>query len=256
MTGDFRPAVALNEVCKRFPLANHSGQGERPRDGRFVALDRVSLTVSRGECLVVGGANGSGKSLLMLIIAGLEDPSSGTVETHGTVGLVFQEADTQILGETPAEDVAFGAKNLGLSKNETRRRVDDALDAVGLTGKANFPARTLSGGEKRRLSVAGILAMDASTVILDEPYANLDYHGVLQVNRLAESLLQSGKTLILLTHELEKCLGLADHFVVLHRGQKVFDGKTAALPGLPLERWGIRNPLEARGALIGDLVWR
>jgi biotin transport system ATP-binding protein len=249
-------AVTVNRVTKRFPLARFY----EPPDGRlqhnsFVALEDVSLSVRSGECLVVAGANGSGKSLLMLIIAGLEAPSSGSVETRGRVGLVFQEADTQILGETPREDAAFGAKNLGLPKIQVARRVNDALEGVGLGQKADFPARSLSGGEKRRLAVAGILAMDAPIVILDEPYANLDYDGVKQVNNLARSLLASNKTLIILTHELEKCLGLAGHLAILHAGRKVFDGPPAALPTLPLEKWGIHNPLGTYDT-IGGLVWQ
>jgi biotin transport system ATP-binding protein len=129
--------------------------------------------------------------------------------------------------------------------------VEAALDAVGLLAKADFPARQLSGGEKRRLACAGVLAQDAATVIFDEPYANLDYPGVRQVNALIDQLHAKGKTVIILTHELEKCLGLADRFMVLVNGRKVFHATPAeALDAkVSLASWGIHPP-------EGTLVWR
>ena len=207
----------------------------------------------------MGGENGSGKSVLMSIIAGLEEAdsskdSSTPVEIAGKVGLVFQEAETQILGETPAEDIAFGPKNLGWKKQAVQSAVTDALAKTGLTEKADFPARFLSGGEKRRLAVACMLAMNLPAIILDEPYANLDFGGVKQVNTLIRQLKAEGKTVVILTHEIEKCLGLADRFVVLFRGKKVFDGTPSDGLLQNLEEWNIRNPLVAY-TKVEDLVW-
>ena len=132
--------------------------------------------------------------------------------------------------------------------------VEGALAQTGLTDKADFPARFLSGGEKRRLAVACMLAMKLPTIILDEPYANLDFGGVHQVNALIRQLKADGKTVLILTHELEKCLGLADRFVVLFRGEKVFDGSPAQGLEQKLEEWNIRNPLTSYNSLK-DLVW-
>ena len=179
---------------------------------------------------------------------------NGKIECGSRPGLVFQEAETQILGETPAEDIAFGPKNLGWKKDEVEAAVKQALDETGLTEKADFPARFLSGGEKRRLAVACMLAMKLPVIILDEPYANLDYSGVKQVNALVKKLKTEGKTVIILTHELEKCLALADHFVVLFRGKKVFDGTPEEGLKQNLEEWNIRNPLVSYKN-AGDLVW-
>ena len=235
--------IKLENISKQF----------RTQKGKITALQNISLEIFEGECLVIGGENGSGKSVLMSIIAGLEKCDSGSVESPA-VGLVFQEAETQILGETPAEDIAFGPKNLGWKKEQVGLAVKNALEKTGLTDKADFPARFLSGGEKRRLAVACMLSMELPVIILDEPYANLDYSGVKQVNALVRQLKQEGKTVIILTHEIEKCLGLADRFVVLYKGKKVFDGTPGEGLCQKLEDWNIRNPLVSYKG-VEDLVW-
>ena len=122
------------------------------------------------------------------------------------------------------------------------------------TDKKDFPARFLSGGEKRRLAIACMLSMNLPIIVLDEPYANLDYSGVKQVNKLIKELKKDGKTIIILTHELEKCLGLADRFVVLFRGKKVFDGLPSDGLKEDLEKWNIRNPFTSYKK-ISDLIW-
>lgn len=223
-------------------------------EGNKTALNNVSFQIDEGSVTVIGGENGSGKSVLMNIIAGLEKPTSGKIHSFAKAGLVFQEADTQILGETPREDISFGPKNQKKSKIQIEQAVENSLEQVGLAKKADYPARFLSGGEKRRLAVACMLAMELPVIIFDEPYANLDYGGVKQVNALVKRLHEQKKTVIILTHELEKCLGLADKFVVLFRGNKVFDG--TAQEGLlqNLEQWNIRNPLNAYSK-VEDLVW-
>ncbi len=240
-----KPQIEINHLSKTF----------RTAAGPKKALDDVSLEIAEGECVVIGGENGSGKSVLMQIIAGLMDgDKNAAVQVNGRVGLVFQEAETQILGETPAEDIAYGPKNLGWKKEEVQVAVREALEQTGLTDKADFPARFLSGGEKRRLAVACMLAMKLPTIILDEPYANLDFGGVKQVNKLIRQLKAEGKTVIILTHEIEKCLGLADRFVVLFRGKKVFDGTPGMGLRYNLEAWNIRNPI-VKYEKLEDLVW-
>lgn len=223
-------------------------------EGRKVAVRDVSFCLEKGSFTVIGGENGSGKSVLMNIIAGLEKADSGEIVSYGRAGLVFQEADTQILGETPREDIAFGLKNQKKSKKEIEDGVKFALEQTGLTKKADFPARFLSGGEKRRLAVACMLSMNFPILILDEPYANLDFGGVKQVNSLVKQLKEQGKTIIILTHELEKCLGLADRFIVLFRGDKVFDGTPEDGLSQNLEQWNIRNPV-VKYTSVKDLLW-
>ena len=141
-----------------------------------------------------------------------------------------------------------------MKKAEVELAVKEALEKTDLSQKADFPARFLSGGEKRRLAIACMLAMKFPVIILDEPYANLDYSGVKQVNALIRELKSDGKTVIILTHEIEKCLGLADRFIVLFHGKKVFDGSPQGGLKQNLEQWNIRNPIvEYKNA--GDLVW-
>lgn len=239
--------ISINNLNKTFETAT----------GELVALNNVSLDIYKGDCIVVGGENGSGKSVLMSILAGLEDFDSGKIEFENSsdrVGLVFQEAETQILGETLAEDVAFGPKNLKFSKEKVNANVKSALDKTGLLQKADFPARFLSGGEKRRLAVACMLAMENPIIILDEPYANLDFSGVKQVNALISQLKSEQKTVIILTHEIEKCLGLANRFVVLFRGEKVFDGTPENGVKQELENWNIKNPF-VQYSSVTELVW-
>jgi biotin transport system ATP-binding protein len=248
-------AVDVLNVTKKFPVYDDLPQNEQIKDGFFHALCDVSFSIGNGECAIIAGANGSGKSVLMSIIAGLEEPSSGSVKTSSKTGLVFQEPDSQILGETPAEDVAFGPRNMKLSKNEIKARVYSSLLLTGLEQRADFPARSLSGGEKRRLAAAGVLAMDAQIIIFDEPYANMDYPGVVQVNRLFQKLIADGKTVIILTHELEKCLALSKRFIVLCKGKKVFDGTASEALSLDLEVWGIHNPLKNSAQRQEDLLW-
>lgn len=243
-------AVTLQNVTKNFRMQ----KGKNCEEGFFTVLNDISFRILQGECIVIGGANGSGKTILMSIIAGLVKPSSGKVIRHKDVGLVFQDADTQLLGETPLEDVCVGLMNKKMSKQESVRRAEKALEAVSLLEKADFPARSLSGGEKRRLASAGITALNREIIIFDEPFANLDFDGVRQVVSLIKTLKEEEKTVLILTHELEKCLALADRLIVLHKGKVMFDGTPQAGLEQKLEEWGIRNPLQAYKCL-DDLVW-
>jgi biotin transport system ATP-binding protein len=218
------------------------------------ALAGINLDIREGEFLLIAGSNGSGKTVLMLILAGLMERGGGEVLFRGRpldsvreelrrhIGLVFQDADAQIVGETVAEDIAFGPKNLGFSKAALEEQTLLAMGAVGLDRKQLCPPRNLSGGEKRRLAVAGVLAMGCKTIILDEPFANLDWPGVRQVLAILRKLKREGKTVILLTHELEKVLALADRLVILHRGLVREDGPPEAVLDRLQDEYGVRDP--------------
>ncbi len=244
--------IKIKNVSKNF----------RTAQGIKRALKNISMEIPEESVTVLAGENGSGKSVLMSILAGLEDTDCGEIffddEPHKKIGkkigMVFQEAETQILGETPREDISFGPKNIGMKKSEIEEAVQDALEKTGLTDKADFPARFLSGGEKRRLAVACMISMKKPVIILDEPYANLDYGGVKQVNALIKELKNQKKTVIILTHEIEKCLGLAEKFIVLFRGKIMFEGSPAEALEKNLEEWNIHNPLRSYRSLK-DFVW-
>lgn len=240
-------AIELINVRKVFRLESDFAK-------ECVALDDVTLSFPEKSLTVVAGSNGSGKSVMMKIIAGLVKQTSGEVKVLSKPGLVFQDADSQILGDTPKEDVAVGPKNQKVPKSEIAPIVEKNLKTVGLLEKADFPAEFLSGGEKRRLSVASILAMNRDIIIFDEPYANLDYPGVKSVNALISELKADGKTIIILTHEIEKCLALSDKLVILSNGRVVFDGESEKIGNLETEKWGIKNPFTKYTSLC-DLVW-
>jgi biotin transport system ATP-binding protein len=202
----------------------------------------------------------------MLILAGLMDADGGEILFRGQplntalpdlrrrLGLVFQDADAQIVGDTVAEDIAFGPKNLGLAKAALAERVRETLEALGLEDMRDRPPRNLSGGEKRRLAVAGILAMGCQTIIMDEPFANLDWPGVVQVLEIVRQLKREGKTVILLTHELEKVLAFADRLVILDRGIIREDGKPAAVLDRLKDEYGVRDPRKSYGT-VEDCTW-
>lgn len=254
MTANQEPILLLEGISKKFPLFGSMSSDTKESKSYFHALKDISFTLNKNDFVVLGGANGSGKSLLMTIIAGLVKPSSGKVTRKSAVGLVFQNPDLQILGETPWEDVLIGPKNKGLKGEQLHSLGTEALERVGLTEKASFPSRSLSGGEKRRLATAGILALERDIIIFDEPFANLDYPGVQQINRLLSQLHEEGKTIVVLTHELEKCLGLATRFMVLYHGNLVFDGSPEDGLEQNLESWAIRNPLR-QYCTLEDLLW-
>ncbi len=230
-------------------------------DGKELrALDGVSLNVHRGDFIVVAGANGSGKTLLMSIISGLDAPDSGEVTLYGELrqkkpGIVFQDADAQILGETPEEDVQFGLKSARCPKAELAAKTEHALASCGLLEKKDCPARLMSGGEKRRLAVASMLALERSAIIFDEPFANLDFPGVKQVCEILEKLKAEGRTVIVLTHEIEKVLALASRFIVIEKGHIRFDGEPEEGLRLNLEQFGIRNPLSNYES-VKDMLWK
>ncbi len=189
----------------------------RFEDGTL-GLDSISLQIREGAFVVVAGPNGSGKTTLIRHLNGLLLPTTGSIKLAGVsvqhdllrarrlVGMMFQDADSQIVGETVSEDVAFGPENLQLDRNQISKRVKQALIAVGLTDFADQSSHLLSGGEKRRLAIAGILAMEPKVIAFDEPFASLDYPGVKQVLKQILVLHRSGHTILVVTHDLEKVI--------------------------------------------------
>jgi biotin transport system ATP-binding protein len=157
------------------------------------------------------------------------------------VGMVFQDADSQIVGETVYDDTAFGPENLALTRPQIDQRVNQALAAVDLSGFEDKRPHHLSGGEKRRLAIAGVLAMAPRVLLMDEPFSNLDYPATCRVLEQILDLHKKGHTIVITTHDLEKVVAHAQRLVVMANGRVVKDGLPAEVMH-GIERYGIRPP--------------
>ena len=196
----------------------------------------ISLSISRGEFIVLAGGNGSGKTTLIRHLNGLLKPDAGNIRLYGrdifkdisltrqTVGMVFQDADTQIVGETVFDEVAFGPENLGLDRETIETRVTAMLQDLDLALFRDRHPATLSGGEKRRLTIAGILVMEPELVIFDEPFANMDYPAVLELIKMITAIHQSGKAVLMATHDVDMVIPHATRMVIMSSGRIVSQG--------------------------------
>jgi len=234
-------------------IKNVSHQFENGTPG----LKNINLEIQEGSFVVIAGQNGSGKTTLLRHLNGLLMPTNGSVRLAGVpvsknlawsrqmVGMVFQDADSQIVGETVYDDVAFGPENLCLDREEIERRVFRALETVGLIDYKNQRPHLLSGGEKRRLAIAGILAMEPRILVFDEPFSSLDYPGVKKILSQMISLHRAGHTILVAAHDLEKVIAHTDRLVIMKDGKVVRDGLPSQLFG-ELEAFGIREPCASR----------
>lgn len=244
--------IELRGITKTFP------DGTR-------GLDGASLVVESPSFVVLSGRNGSGKSLLIRHALGLETADSGSVFVDGKnldsvlagtrkrMALVFQEPEHQILGVTVREDAEFGPRASGERPDSYRARVEAALGAAGLAGFGDRLCAGLSGGEKRRLAVASALVAGPELIVLDEPFNGLDWAGASDLLGVLLRLRDAGVGVLIVTHDLEKCLAHADRLVVMAGGRVVRDG-------IPEELWdellelGLRRPA---GGLerLADMSW-
>ena len=205
------------------------------------ALKDVNLTINEGECIGIIGHTGSGKSTLIQHMNGLIKATSGTIYFHGKniyeegfsmkelrskVGLVFQYPEHQLFETTIFDDVCFGPKNLGLSKEDVERRAKEALKSVGIPESLYKQAPfDLSGGQKRRVAIAGVLAMHPEVLILDEPTAGLDPAGRDEIFDLICNMKKElGITIILVSHSMEDVAKYVDRIIVMNQGAVMFDG--------------------------------
>jgi len=202
-----------------------------------VGLKGVNFEAHRNEIVAVIGANGAGKTTLFKHFNGLLKPSSGKVLIQGeeigkdnllqvrkTVGLVFQNPDDQLFAPTVEQDVAFGPMNLGLSKDVVEHRVEEALDMVGMTGFKDKAPHHLSFGQKKRVAIAGILAMEPHVMVMDEPTSGLDPGGVAKIVSLLQDLRHLGMSTIVATHDVDLVPMFADRVYLLHHGKVVLEG--------------------------------
>ncbi len=205
------------------------------------AVKDISFAIEKGECVAVIGHTGSGKSTLMQMLNGLLKPESGQVLLNGEniyqnkktaakarfqVGLCFQYPEYQLFAETCAEDIAFGPKNMGLSPEEIRKRVLLASEIVGLPAdKLDVSPFDLSGGQKRRCAIAGVIAMQPEILILDEPTAGLDPAGREEIlSMIGRYRKDRGATVLIVTHSMETAAAIADRILVMNGGRLVLSG--------------------------------
>jgi len=226
-----------------------------------VALDGVSIAIERGSFVVVLGHNGSGKSTLAKTFNAVLLPSGGAVYVDGMdtrneallleirrrIGMVFQNPDNQIVANVVEEDVAFAPENLGVPTAEIRQRVDDALEAVGMTDFTLHAPHLLSGGQKQRIAIAGVLAMLPECIVLDEATAMLDPVGRREVLNVIEGLhREKDVTVVLITHHMNEAEN-ADRVIVMNDG-------AVAMDGTPKEVFSRAEELKELGLTVPDTV--
>ncbi len=241
------PSIKLENVSYKYPDNDNL-------DNRF-ALDKLNLEINDGEFVAILGHNGSGKSTAAKLINMILTPDSGDIyidgkkitgeklkdsdiyEVRKKVGMVFQNPDNQIVATIVEEDVAFGPENLGIAPEEIRKRVDWALDIVGMQEYARHAPHRLSGGQKQRVAIAGIIAMKPRCIIFDESTAMLDPLGRKEVMATIQRLNKEEKiTIILITHYMNEAI-LADKVVVMKEGTKYLEGTPSEVFSNPEKLW-------------------
>ena len=238
-----------------FTYPAEEGREEHP------ALRNVTLSIEKGSFTVVLGHNGSGKSTLAKHMNAVLLPNGGAVYVEGMdtkdeqllleirrrVGMVFQNPDNQIVANVVEEDVAFAPENLGVTPKEIRKRVDDALAAVGMEEFARHAPHLLSGGQKQRIAIAGVIAMEPACIVLDEATAMLDPEGRREVLETIHALnREKGITVVLITHHMTEALD-ADRVIVMNGG-------SVALDGTPKEVFSRVDELHGMGLASPDTV--
>lgn len=226
------------------------------------ALNGIDFLIGHGESVAIVGANGAGKSTLLAHLVGLHHPQAGEVvigdtpvtrttlaEVRRSVGMVFQDPDDQLFMPSVEEDVAFGPLNLGLPEDVVERRVSDALARVGASALRHRPPHRLSGGEKRSVAIATVLAMEPSVLVLDEPSSNLDPRAR---RRLIELLRSFAHTKLIATHDLDLAVDVCERTIVIGDGRVVADGPTHTIltDDALLESSGLERPLAMQGCPV------
>ena len=230
-------------------------------DGKEI-LKNISFEVEKNTINLIAGKNGSGKSMLLKCIKGLERPDKGEIILAGDnlrkskdrmkrIGLVFQDSSLQIVGSTIKRDIAFGLENIGKERAEIDREVKKLLSIFGLEAKADQSPSILSGGERRKLCILGVIAMNSELLLLDEPFANLDYPSTKTVINTLLKLKELGSTIIIVSHEAEKFLYHTDNTIILKDGHIESEGKSSDM----LETLRENEIYIPKNAKLEDLSW-
>lgn len=204
------------------------------------AIDSISLTIPRGKKIAILGENGSGKSTLFKLLMGLEKPTSGTIYfqeepiqytkkslkyLRQQVGLIFQEADNQLFASTVKQDILYGPLNLDWPTEKVNEQVNKAVALTELEELTDRPIHFLSGGQKKRVTIAGVYAMEPNILILDEPTSSLDYYFATQLTNYLQQLDTNDRTFLYATHQINLVYEWADYYIVLHKGELLYAGE-------------------------------
>ncbi|NJN97322.1 MAG: ABC transporter ATP-binding protein [Anaerolineales bacterium] len=250
--GEVRPALALEVSGLSFSYPDKPG-----------ILKNINLTIKPHERVGLIGPNGAGKTTFFMSVCGVQKAEAGQINLFGRpmkpgdfrpeIGMVFQISDDQLFSPSVRDDVAFGPYNLGLSPAEVATRVDEALTTTGVIALADRPPHHLSGGEKRMVSIAGVLAMRPQLIIYDEPSANLD---IRSRRRLIKFLQASTQAFILSSHDLELILEVCERVILLDEGQIIADGPPREIMSRAelMEAHGLERPHSLTPHLVPTLV--
>ena len=233
--------------------------------GQKYGIKDISFSVKKGEFIILAGKNGSGKTTLLRHLNGLLSATSGEIlisgikiqkniiEIRKKIGMVFQDADSQIVGETVFDEVSFGPENLKWERELINQKVKSTLELLGLTQLSDRNPATLSGGEKRKLAIAGILVMEPDVILFDEPFSNLDYPSASNLLSLITRLNKKGITIIIATHDIEKVIDRATRMIIMDNGHIRQDGVPSKLIKIT-EQYGIREPCSSK-LNLGMIAW-
>ena len=260
-------AITLEDVSFSYRTSGHRRRWRATQKSIPWTIDHVTCSIPQGSVTAVVGKTGSGKSTLLEIMCGLKRPAHGTVRLAngsaldgcnpcGSISLVSQLPEHQLFAESVYDDVAFGPRNLGLDEQDVATRVHEALHMAGIDPTDELLASSpfsLSGGQKRSVSLAGALAMQTPVLVLDEPMAGLDPTGQQHVRELIDNLRAQGTTIVLVTHNMDDVAELADYMIALDHGRVVCSGTPAELFGAPHPELPRELGLPQARALAGAL---
>ncbi|MCL2136214.1 MAG: ATP-binding cassette domain-containing protein [Coriobacteriia bacterium] len=229
-------------------------------DDRYLALNKVSASFQAGELVAVLGSNGAGKSTFFLCLNGVLQPQEGSIYLHGdelgkskkdvsrqrqAVGLVFQDPDSQIIAGSVESEVSFGPMNLGLSLDQVKAQVDESLAQMNIENYRDYAPQYLSGGEKKRVSIADILAMRPEVILLDEPTASLDPKNALALEEVLLTLSKLGIAIVISTHDVDFAYRIAKRAIVFSQGEILADAPVEEVFAMTetLVQAGLKKPL-------------
>ncbi len=208
-------------------------------DEKSYSLNGLSLEIQRGRKIAFMGANGAGKSTFFLCLNGIHKPSEGTLYLNGEpfdyskkgllnlrsrIGIVFQDPDNQLFSASVMQEISFGPLNMGMSEDEVREAVQQVIETLEITPFQHKPVHSLSGGQKKQVSIADVLVMKPDIIILDEPASSLDPKHTAIVNGIVDMLADRGITILMSTHNVDYALEWADEVVLIHEGKLLKQG--------------------------------